>query len=252
MLVSRKRSLSRHRLGWPKQANWDTCGCLETCLVTSRPETYSNVGFLDTCTMLVGYARISTSEQSPALQRDALEEAGCERIFEETASGAKRDRPQLQTALDWMREGDTLVVWRLDRLARSTRQLIETVENLAVRGIGFRTLTETIDTTTPGGRLVFHVFAGLAEFERNVIAERTRAGLDAARFRGRVGGRPVALDDSAVIVASALLRDPSIPIREVARRVGVSRATLYSYFPGGRRNMLVGDEVDCEDGGHGG
>ena len=193
-----------------------------------------NVGFLDTRAMLVGYARISTADQSPALQRDALEAAGCGRIFEETASGSKRERPQLQAALDWMREGDTLVVWRLDRLARSTRQLIETVEDLGGRGIGFKSLAEAIDTTTEGGRLVFHVFGALAEFERSLIVERTRVGLEAARARGRVGGRPPSLDDSAVAVAGVLLRDPSIPIREVARRVGVSRATLYSYFPGGR------------------
>ena len=191
--------------------------------------------------MLVGYARISTTGQSPALRRDVLEATGCSRIFKETASGAKRQRPQLQAALDWMREGDTLAVWRLDRLARSIRQLIETVEDLGARGIGFRSLTETIDTTTFGGRLVFHVFGALAEFERNLIVERTRAGLDAARARGRVGGRPAALDDSAIAVASTLLRDPTIPIHEVARRVGVSRATLYSYFPGGRHNALVSD-----------
>ena len=193
--------------------------------------------------MLVGYARISTSDQSPDLQRDALEAVGCGRIFEETASGAaKRVRPQLQSALDWMREGDTLVVWRLDRLARSIRQLIEMVEDLGGRDIGFRSLTEAIDTTTPGGRLVFHVFGALAEFERNLIVERTRAGLAAAKARGRVGGRPAALDDSAIAVAGALLRDPSIPIREVAKRVGVSRATLYIYFPGGRCCALESDD----------
>ena len=194
--------------------------------------------------MLVGYARISTLDQSPALQRDALEAAGCERIFEETASGARRDRPQLRRALDWMRDGDALAVWHLDRLARSTRQLIETVGELADRGIGFRSLTQPIDTTTPGGLLVFHVFAALAEFERNIIAERTRADLKAARARGRVGGRPPVLDGAALAVASALLRDPSIPIREVASRVGVSRATLYSYFPGGRHSALNGIDDD--------
>ena len=189
--------------------------------------------------MLVGYARISTTDQSLALQRDTLEAADQPvRLFEETASGAKRERLELQAALDWMREGDTLVVWRLDRLARSIRQLIETVEDLDGRGVGFRSLTEAIDTTTSGGRLVFHIFGALAEFERHLLVERTRAGLEAARTRGRVGGRPAALDDSAIAVAGALLRDPDIPIREVARRVGVSRATLYSYFPGGRHGAL--------------
>ena len=184
--------------------------------------------------MLIGYARISTRDQTPALQRDALEAAGCERIFEETASGARRDRPQLAAALDWMREGDTLAVWRLDRLARSVRQLIATVGDLDKRSIGLRSLTEAIDTTTPGGRLVFHVFEALAEFERELARDRTRAGLDAARVRGRVGGRPAALDEDAIAVARALLRDPSIPVGDVARHVGVSRATLYKYCPGGR------------------
>ena len=239
--MSRKRSICRPGAGGQNQVNPVVVRCLETRIETLRPETYSAGGFPDTRSMLVGYARVSTTDQSPALQRDALEAAGCGRIFEETASGAKCDRPQLQAALDWMREGDTLVVWRLDRLARSTRQLIETVEDLGGRGIGFRSLTEAIDTTTPGGRLVFHVFGALAEFERSLIVERTRAGLDAAKARGRVGGRPAALDDNAVAVAGALLRDPSIPIREVARRVGVSRATLYSYFPGGRLTALVSD-----------
>ena len=192
--------------------------------------------------MLVGYARVSTLDQSPALQRDALEGAGCGRIFEETASGAQRDRPQLRAALAWMREGDTLVVWHLDRLARTTRQLIETVEDLRDRGIGFRSLTQPIDTTSPGGVMVFQIFASFAEFERNVLLERTHAGIDAAKARGRVGGRPAALDDSAIAVATALLRDPSIPIREVASRVGVSRATLYRYFPGGRHSILVGED----------
>ena len=127
--------------------------------------------------MLVGYARVSTQDQKPALQRDALTAAGCEKLFEETASGAQRDRPQLQAAIDYMRAGDTLVVWKLDRLARSVKQLIETVEGLDARGIGFRSLTETIDTTTPGGKLVFHIFGALAEFERSIIRERTKAGL---------------------------------------------------------------------------
>ena len=187
--------------------------------------------------MLIGYARVSTRDQTPALQLDALEQAGCGRIFEETASGARRDRPQLAAALDFMREGDALVVWKLDRLARSMRQLVETVGDLSGRGIGFRSLTEAIDTTTPGGLLVFHIFGALAEFERSIIQERTRAGLDAARARGRFPGRPPALDESDRNVAAVLLRDPSIPVREVARRAGVSVATLYQHFPGGRGGL---------------
>src|SRR3954447_14295443 len=138
--------------------------------------------------MLVGYCRVSTQEQDLALQLDALQSAGCRKVFKAKASGAQRERPALQTALGYMREGDTLVVWKLDRLARSLKQLIETVEMFGVRGLGLRSLTKAIDTTTAGGKLVFHLFAALAEFERGVIRERTLAGLQAARARGRPGG----------------------------------------------------------------
>jgi hypothetical protein len=139
---------------------------------------------------LLGYARVSTGQQELALQRDALAAAGCPRIFSDTASGALDERPELTRVLDHLREGDTLVVWRLDRLGRSLRHLVDTISGLAERGVGFRSLQESIDTTTPGGRLVFHVFAALAEFEGDLIRERTRAGLAAARARGRRGGRP--------------------------------------------------------------
>ena len=155
--------------------------------------------------MLVGYARVSTQDQKPELQLDALKAAGCEKLFVEKASGAQRERPQLAAAIDYMRGGDTLVVWKLDRLARSMKQLIETVEGLEAETIGFRSLTEAIDTTTPGGRLVFHIFGALAEFERSIIRERTRAGLDAARARGRTGGRPPALKAKDLAAAKALL-----------------------------------------------
>ena len=184
--------------------------------------------------MLVGYARVSTQDQDLALQLDALAAAGCEKVFTEKASGAQRDRPQLRAALDYMRAGDTLVVWRLDRLARSLRQLIETVEALAGRGVGLRSLTEVIDTTTSGGRLVFHIFASLAEFERGVNRERTMAGLQAARARGRKGGRPPALSDKDLTVAKAMLRDPDITVAEVARRLGVVPSTLYRHLPRAR------------------
>jgi DNA invertase Pin-like site-specific DNA recombinase len=137
--------------------------------------------------MEIGYARVSTQDQHPALQLDALHTAGCAKVFVEQASGAQRDRPQLQAALDYARSGDTLVVWKLDRLARSLTQLIETIELLAAREIGFPSLTEAIETTTAGGRLVFHIFASLAEFERAIIRERTRAGLDAAHARQTMG-----------------------------------------------------------------
>ena len=140
--------------------------------------------------MLVGYARVSTQDQNPDLQLDALKAAGCEKVFTEKASGGQRDRPELAAALSYMRPGDSLVVWKLDRLARSMPQLIDTVSTLEDQGIGFRSLTEAIDTTTAGGKLVFHIFGALAEFERSVIRERTRAGLKAARDRGRKGGRP--------------------------------------------------------------
>ncbi len=184
--------------------------------------------------MLVGYARVSTQDQTPALQLDALKAAGCERVFHEKASGAQRDRPELAAVLDYMRAGDTLVVWKLDRLARSMKQLIETVEKMETRQIGFRSLTEAIDTTTAGGRLIFHVFAALAEFERSVIKERTTAGLAAARARGRKGGRPRSLTEKDIAAARAMLSDPEITVDEVARRLGVGPATLYRHLPGGR------------------
>jgi DNA invertase Pin-like site-specific DNA recombinase len=184
---------------------------------------------------LVGYARVSTADQNTALQVDALKAAGCKRIFRETASGAQRDRPELAKALDYIREGDVLCVWKLDRLARSLRQLLETGEALAERGIGLRSLTESIDTTTPGGRLVFHVFGALAEFERGIIRERTLAGLENARRMGRKGGRPKKMDDADVAAAKALLTDPTITVESVAKRLGVSPATLYRHMPGGRQ-----------------
>jgi DNA invertase Pin-like site-specific DNA recombinase len=186
--------------------------------------------------MLIGYARVSTQDQTPDLQMDALQAAGCERIFIEQASGAQRERPQLRAALDHARAGvgDVLVVWRLDRLARSLGQLIETIEGLERREIGFRSLTESIDTTTAGGRLVFHLFGAMAEFERGLIRERTKAGLAAARARGRVGGRPLSLSKRDLAAARALLADPDITVAEIARRLGVAPSTLYRSLPGGR------------------
>ncbi|MDX1017304.1 helix-turn-helix domain-containing protein [Sinorhizobium medicae] len=190
---------------------------------------------------LIGYARVSTRDQTVAAQLDALRKVECARIFEEKASGANRDRPQLAAALDYMREGDTLVVWKLDRLARSLKQLTETVETLEDRGIGFRSLTEAIDTTMASGRLVFQIFGALAEFERGVIRERTRAGLDAARSRGRKGGRPPKLKPADLKAAKALLADPEINVEDVARRLGVSPATLYRHIPAARASVsLVG------------
>jgi DNA invertase Pin-like site-specific DNA recombinase len=184
--------------------------------------------------MLIGYARVSTVDQNLALQRDALTEAGCQKIFTEQMSGAVADRPALHDALEFARSGDTLIVWKLDRLARSMRQLIETIEDLRVRGVGFRSLTESLDTTTAQGRLVFHMFGALAEFERSLIRERTQAGLAAARRLGRKGGRPPKLTDDDIEAARALLANPDIGVTQIAHRLGVSPATLYRYIPAAR------------------
>jgi DNA invertase Pin-like site-specific DNA recombinase len=190
--------------------------------------------------LFIGYARVSTQDQTPQLQLDALKVAGCERSFVEKASGAQRDRPELQAALGYMRPGDTLVVWKLDRLARSLKQLIETVESLENKKMGFRSLTENIDTTTPGGRLTFHLFAALAEFERSIIKERTVAGLAAGGGRGPRGARPPSLNAKDLAAAKALLSDPGITVEEVAKRLKVSPATLYRHLPGGRGALSEG------------
>jgi len=189
--------------------------------------------------VLVGYARVSTQDQNPALQLDALKAIGCEKVFVEKASGAQRERPEMKAALDYMRAGDSLVVWKLDRLARSMKQLIETVEMLEGQGIGFRSLTEAIDTTTAGGKLVFHIFGALAEFERSIIRERTRAGLDAAKARGRRGGRPPKLTEKDLTAARAMLAEASITVEDVAKRLGVSPATLYRHLPAARAQAAM-------------
>jgi DNA invertase Pin-like site-specific DNA recombinase len=180
--------------------------------------------------MLIGYARVSTTDQTLDLQKDALEKAGCERIFTDTASGAKAERIGLDEALSHLREGDTLVVWRLDRLGRSLNHLIETITKLNNRGIGFKSITESIDTTTSGGKLIFHIFGALAEFERDIIRERTQAGLTAARARGRRGGRPKSLTPKKAQIAEALYKDKNNTIDEICRTLNVSRATFYRYI----------------------
>ncbi len=187
--------------------------------------------------MNVGYARVSTGDQNFDLQRDALLAAGCDetKIFTDKLSGAKDDRPGLAQALEYVRGGDTLVVWRLDRLGRSLSHLIQTTTGLEHRGIGFKSLQEGIDTTTSGSKLVFHIFGALAEFERSLIRERTNAGLKAARARGRNGGRPKLLDTRKLAVAETLLNDPKLTVAEVAEQVGVARSTLYTYL---NRNEL--------------
>jgi DNA invertase Pin-like site-specific DNA recombinase len=179
--------------------------------------------------MLIGYARVSTQDQTLNLQQDALEKIGCSKIFTDTASGASTDRKGLEEALEFVREGDTLVVWRLDRLGRSLKHLIETITALSNRNIGFKSITESIDTTTSGGKLIFHIFGALAEFERDIIRERTQAGLQAARARGRIGGRPKALNPKKISMAQALYNDKSNSISDICKTLNISRATLYRY-----------------------
>ena len=182
---------------------------------------------------LLGYARVSTDLQNPDLQTDALAAAGCERTWIDHASGALAARPELDALLGYARLGDTLVVWRLDRLGRSVAHLVSMVADLDGRGIGFRSLTEAIDTTTASGRLMFHVFAALAEFERDLIRGRTVAGLAAARSRGRTGGRPTVMTADKRAAAEDLLRSPGssvASVASVARALGVSRASLRRYL----------------------
>lgn len=180
--------------------------------------------------MDVGYIRTSKKDQNPDLQRRELEAFGCGRIYEEAISSRKADRPELRAALDYCREGDRLVVWKLDRLGRSLRELIDLVNELAERGVEFVSLRENIDTTTPGGKLVFHVFGSVAEFERDLIRERTMAGLEAARARGRKGGRKRALDDRQVEMARRMMSDRDAVPAEVAAAFGISKPTLYRYL----------------------
>ena len=182
--------------------------------------------------MKLGYARVSTDDQNLDLQRDALKSAGCERIYEEKASGGKTDRAELSRLLENVRSGDTVVVWRLDRVGRSLKHLIAVIEQLECLGVGFQSVTESIDTTTPGGRLVFHVFGALAEFERALIRERTRAGLAAARARGRQGGRPAVLDAGKQKIAQALRNDTSQSVTAICKTLGISRATFYRHTGG--------------------
>lgn len=179
---------------------------------------------------LIGYARVSSADQNLELQRDALEAASCARIFEDTASGARTERPGLDKALEYLRPGDTLVVWRLDRLGRSLAHLISMVAQLEEREIGFKSLQESIDTTTSGGKLVFQIFGALAEFERNVIRERTQAGLAAARARGRKGGRPRKLTPKKQELLYDLYDSREHTITEICHMVGISRGTVYEYL----------------------
>ncbi len=179
---------------------------------------------------LLGYARVSTSEQDASLQLDALKDAGCLKVFTDKASGTLDRRPQLGRLLDQLRPGDTVVVWRLDRLGRSLKHLIQLIEDLADKGVGFKSLTEGMDTTTSGGRLIFSIFGALAEFERALIRERTMAGLAAARARGRVGGRPPVMTADKIKVARQLYEAKDLTVEEIAKTIGVSRKTVYRHL----------------------
>lgn len=189
--------------------------------------------------MKIGYARVSTQDQNLDLQTDALTAAGCEKVFHDTASGVKSERIGLAEAVEFARTGDTLVVWKLDRLGRSLKHLIETVNQLHEKGVGFASLQENIDTTTSGGKLIFHVFGALAEFERELIRERTQAGLTAARARGRKGGRKEKLSPKQVEMAKAMVNDPNISISSICETLKISKPTLYRYVPAPAKQRKV-------------
>jgi DNA invertase Pin-like site-specific DNA recombinase len=200
--------------------------------------------------MIIGYARVSTHDQNLDSQLDALQKADCEQIFQEKITGKIKDRPELISCLKALRKGDVLVVWKLDRLARSLKDLVEITTDLNQREIGFKSLTEAIDTTSATGRLVFHIFGALAEFEHSLIRERTIAGLDAARARGRKGGRKPSMSENDIKKAKAMLSDPQITKTEVAKHFGVSRVTLNSSLGGVLKSMLTLNEaiIDVKEG----
>jgi DNA invertase Pin-like site-specific DNA recombinase len=179
--------------------------------------------------MLIGYARVSTTDQTLALQQDALTKAGCERIFTDTASGALAERNGLEEALSHLRTGDTLVVWKLDRLGRSLKDLIARITQLQNQDIGFKSLTEQIDTTTSGGKLIFHIFGALAEFERDIIKERTQAGHASARAPGKKGGRRPTLKPKEIAVVRKLYEERQTPVEDICGMFGISRMTLWRY-----------------------
>jgi DNA invertase Pin-like site-specific DNA recombinase len=183
--------------------------------------------------MLLGYARVSTDQQDHALQLDALRAAGCDKVFVETGSGTRTDRPELAKVLEQVRQDDVLVIWRLDRLARSLRHLIDIADDLN-RRVALKSITESIDTTTPSGRFMFNILGALSSMEREIIVERTRAGLIAAAARGRRGGRPAALDESKIRAAKAMLASGSMSAIQVAQQLGCAPSTLYRHLPGGR------------------
>lgn len=180
--------------------------------------------------MQIGYARVSTLDQNLDLQIDALNQAGCKKIFQEKITGTKLKREQLQNAIDYLRAGDVLVIWKLDRLGRSLKDLLLIVNELNQKEIGLKSLHENIDTTTPTGKLIFHIFASLAEFEKDVIKERTNAGLKAARARGRVGGRPKKLTDKQLTLLKTLHQDKNTSLSDISNILGISKKTIYNYL----------------------
>lgn len=199
--------------------------------------------------MKIGYARISTKDQSLSMQVDALKKSGCIQIYEEIASGAKTARPVLAEIIRNLREGDILVIWKLDRLGRSLAHLIHLTNKLIEKKVGLISLNDPIDTSTAQGRLIFGVFASLAEFERELIQERTQAGLKAARIRGRKGGRPKGMSQSAIekaVVAEALYKNGSIPVKKIAQQLGISKTTLYSYLR--YRKVAIGETASDASG----
>lgn len=188
--------------------------------------------------MLIGYARVSTADQYLGMQEDALKGAGCEDIFKDIVSGAKTARPGLHSAISHLRKGDTLVVWRLDRLGRSLAHLIETVKELNDQGIGFKSLQESIDTTTSGGQLIFHIFGALAQFERELIRERTQAGLKAARVRGRMGGRPVQLNTQEIRKLKKHYDKGDLSVMEICKLFNITKPTLYRYLKNEKQKKI--------------
>lgn len=180
--------------------------------------------------MKIGYARVSTKDQKLSLQEDALRKEGCELFFEEKVSGAKSDRPELRRMIDQLRKGDIVIIWKLDRLGRSLRDLVNLVTEIQDKGAGLKSLNDSIDTTTPQGKLTFHLFAALAEFERDIISERTKAGLESARARGRKGGRPKGLSEQAknkAIIAETLYREGNFSVKQICQHLDIARSTFY-------------------------
>lgn len=233
-IVSNKRMFVEHFNTSGKNLPGTGQKCSKTRTIIYVQKLNPHDGFLNTPSrsehhMKIGYARVSTDDQHLELQLDALRQAGFEKIFEDKMSGSKFDRPGLNEALAYAHRDDVLVVWRLDRLGRSLPDLLDLVTKLETSGIGLHSLGEQICTDSPSGKLIFHIFAALSEFERNLIRERTMAGLKAARSRGRKGGRRAKLDEKQIRLIRAALRDPNVSVSEVAEEYGVSRGTIYKY-----------------------